>query len=49
MCQGNKGGVCVRFDVLGINIIFVNCHFAAHQGKAAERILVSIENTMITA
>lgn len=36
---GNKGGVSIRMDVLGINLIIVNCHLAAHQDTVAERIL----------
>ncbi|XP_076435089.1 phosphatidylinositol 4,5-bisphosphate 5-phosphatase A-like [Babylonia areolata] len=35
---GNKGGVSIRLDILGINLIIVNCHLAAHQEHVAERI-----------
>ena len=39
--QGNKGGVSIRLDVYGINLIIVNCHLAAHQDNMTERIIVS--------
>ncbi|KAL5016599.1 hypothetical protein ScPMuIL_006188 [Solemya velum] len=35
---GNKGGVSVRFDLNGVNMIIVNCHLAAHMTNVAERI-----------
>ncbi|XP_052799646.1 inositol polyphosphate 5-phosphatase K-like isoform X1 [Mya arenaria] len=35
---GNKGGVSVRFDVGGVNLIIVNTHLAAHMENMAERI-----------
>ncbi|KAK3603246.1 hypothetical protein CHS0354_007577 [Potamilus streckersoni] len=35
---GNKGGVAVRFDLNGINLIIVNAHLAAHMNNVAERI-----------
>ena len=41
--QGNKGGVSIRFDVGGVNLIIVNCHLAAHLEQMAERVEVSIE------
>lgn len=41
MClQGNKGGVSIRFDVGGVNLIIVNTHLAAHLEYMAERIEV---------
>lgn len=36
---GNKGGVSVRLDIFGINLIIVNSHLAAHQDNVAERIV----------
>jgi hypothetical protein len=39
--QPNKGAVAIRFDLLGINIIFVNVHMQAHQAETASRIIVS--------
>ncbi|KAL8591991.1 hypothetical protein ACOMHN_020469 [Nucella lapillus] len=36
---GNKGGVSIRLDILGINLIIVNCHLAAHLENVAERII----------
>lgn len=36
---GNKGGVSVRFDVGGANMIIVNTHLAAHMENMAERIV----------
>lgn len=36
---GNKGGVSVRMDVCGMNLIIVNCHLAAHQDNVRERIV----------
>ncbi|XP_060605261.1 inositol polyphosphate 5-phosphatase K-like isoform X2 [Ruditapes philippinarum] len=35
---GNKGGVSIRFDVGGVNVIIVNTHLAAHLEEMAERI-----------
>ncbi|XP_069135012.1 inositol polyphosphate 5-phosphatase K-like isoform X3 [Argopecten irradians] len=35
---GNKGGVSIRFDVNGVNLIMVNAHLAAHMDNAMERI-----------
>ncbi|XP_062579807.1 inositol polyphosphate 5-phosphatase K-like [Saccostrea cucullata] len=35
---GNKGGVSIRFDLNGVNLIIVNCHLAAHMNNSAERI-----------
>ncbi|XP_060078372.1 inositol polyphosphate 5-phosphatase K-like [Ylistrum balloti] len=35
---GNKGGVSIRFDVNGVNLIMVNAHLAAHMNNAMERI-----------
>lgn len=35
---GNKGGVSVRFDVNGVNLIIVNAHLAAHTENVKERI-----------
>ncbi|XP_045174145.1 inositol polyphosphate 5-phosphatase K-like isoform X2 [Mercenaria mercenaria] len=35
---GNKGGVSIRFDVGGANVIIVNTHLAAHLEEMAERI-----------
>ena len=40
--QGNKGGVSIRFDIGGVNLIIVNCHLAAHMEQMAERIEVCI-------
>ena len=40
--QGNKGGVSIRFDVGGVNLIIVNCHLAAHLEQMAERIEVGM-------
>jgi hypothetical protein len=40
MFQGNKGGVSIRFDLNGVNMIFVNSHLAAHMHNSAERIEV---------
>ncbi|GAB1607907.1 inositol polyphosphate 5-phosphatase K-like, partial [Argonauta hians] len=36
---GNKGGVCIRFDVNGINMCIVNSHLAAHRDQTPERIM----------
>ncbi|KAK7487803.1 hypothetical protein BaRGS_00020944, partial [Batillaria attramentaria] len=36
---GNKGGVSVRLNIGGVNIIIVNCHLAAHQNNVADRIV----------
>lgn len=36
---GNKGGVSIRMDIVGVNLIIVNCHLAAHQDTVAERII----------
>ena len=38
--QGNKGGVSVRFDINGVNMVIVNSHLAAHQDNYDERIEV---------
>jgi len=38
--QGNKGGVSVRMDIGGVNLIIVNTHLAAHLEYMAERIEV---------
>ena len=38
--QGNKGGVSVRLDFYGVNLIFVNSHFQAHMENYADRIEV---------
>ncbi|XP_052236515.1 phosphatidylinositol 4,5-bisphosphate 5-phosphatase A-like isoform X2 [Dreissena polymorpha] len=35
---GNKGGVSIRFDIGGVNLIIVNTHLAAHLEQMAERI-----------
>ncbi|XP_078337559.1 phosphatidylinositol 4,5-bisphosphate 5-phosphatase A-like isoform X2 [Crassostrea virginica] len=35
---GNKGGVSIRFDLNGVNLIIVNSHLAAHMHNSAERI-----------
>ncbi|XP_048751805.1 inositol polyphosphate 5-phosphatase K-like isoform X2 [Ostrea edulis] len=35
---GNKGGVSIRFDLNGVNMIIVNSHLAAHMHNSAERI-----------
>lgn len=35
---GNKGGVSIRFDLNGVNVIIVNAHLAAHRHNSAERI-----------
>lgn len=40
LLQGNKGGVSIRFDVGGVNVIIVNTHLAAHLEEMAERIEV---------
>ncbi|XP_064619979.1 phosphatidylinositol 4,5-bisphosphate 5-phosphatase A-like isoform X2 [Lineus longissimus] len=34
----NKGGVSIRLDYCGVNLIFVNCHLTAHDPKVKERI-----------
>ncbi|XP_012940858.1 inositol polyphosphate 5-phosphatase K isoform X1 [Aplysia californica] len=36
---GNKGGVSLRMDFMGLNFIVVNCHLAAHQDQVAARLL----------
>ncbi|KAK7087452.1 inositol polyphosphate 5-phosphatase K-like isoform X2 [Littorina saxatilis] len=36
---GNKGGVSIRLEVYGVNVIVINCHLAAHQKYVAERII----------
>lgn len=36
---GNKGGVCIRFDLNGINICIINSHLAAHRDQTPERII----------
>ncbi|ESO97270.1 hypothetical protein LOTGIDRAFT_83370, partial [Lottia gigantea] len=35
---GNKGGVSVRMDIYGVNVIIVNSHLAAHMENVQERI-----------
>lgn len=40
--QGNKGGVSIRFDLNGVNVIIVNAHLAAHRHNSAERIEVNL-------
>ncbi|KAK6192484.1 hypothetical protein SNE40_003941 [Patella caerulea] len=35
---GNKGGVSVRLDIYGMNVIIVNSHLAAHRDNLLERI-----------
>lgn len=35
---GNKGGVSIRFDLGGVNVVIVNTHLAAHLEEMAERI-----------
>lgn len=42
--QGNKGGVSIRFDLNGVNVIIVNAHLAAHRHNSAERIEVNPAN-----
>lgn len=39
---GNKGGVSIRFDLNGVNVIIVNAHLAAHRHNSAERIELCI-------
>lgn len=36
---GNKGGICIRFDLNGINICIINSHLAAHRDQTPERII----------
>ncbi|KAH9513601.1 Phosphatidylinositol 4,5-bisphosphate 5-phosphatase A [Bulinus truncatus] len=35
---GNKGSASIRMDFMGMNIIIVNCHLAAHMENVAERL-----------
>ncbi|KAI9341434.1 Endonuclease/exonuclease/phosphatase [Obelidium mucronatum] len=34
---GNKGATYVRIEFKGMSLLFVNCHFSAHQEKVSER------------
>ena len=34
---GNKGGVAIGFDIGSTSFLFINAHFAAHQGAVAQR------------
>ncbi|TGZ55264.1 hypothetical protein CRM22_010443 [Opisthorchis felineus] len=36
--MGNKGGVSVRFEICGVNVIFLSCHFAAHAERTQDRL-----------
>ncbi|KAF8562157.1 hypothetical protein P879_02556 [Paragonimus westermani] len=36
--MGNKGGVSVRFEICGVNVVFLSCHFAAHKDKNKDRV-----------
>lgn len=38
LCQGNKGGVTVRFSFYGHMVCFLNCHLAAHMNYALQRV-----------
>lgn len=38
LCQGNKGGVSVRFSLYGHMVCFLNCHLAAHMNYALQRV-----------
>lgn len=38
VCQGNKGGVSVRFSFYGHMVCFLNCHLAAHMNYALQRV-----------
>ncbi|XP_055861808.1 inositol polyphosphate 5-phosphatase K-like isoform X2 [Biomphalaria glabrata] len=35
---GNKGAASIRMDFMGMNLIVVNCHLAAHMENVAERL-----------
>ncbi|KAH8871538.1 Phosphatidylinositol 4,5-bisphosphate 5-phosphatase A [Schistosoma japonicum] len=36
--MGNKGGVSARFELCGINMIFLSCHFTAHRENKQDRL-----------
>ncbi|CAL8101555.1 unnamed protein product [Calicophoron daubneyi] len=36
--MGNKGGVSARFEVCGVNVILLSCHFSAHAEKKRDRL-----------
>lgn len=36
--MGNKGGVSVRFEICGVNLILLSCHFTAHKEKQRDRL-----------
>ncbi|CAH8550163.1 unnamed protein product [Dicrocoelium dendriticum] len=36
--MGNKGGVSVRFEICGVNVVFLSCHFAAHAENTRDRL-----------
>lgn len=36
--MGNKGGVSIRFELFGVNMIFLSCHFTAHKENKRERL-----------
>ncbi|CAH8577696.1 unnamed protein product [Heterobilharzia americana] len=36
--MGNKGGVSARFELCGINMIFLSCHFTAHMENKRDRL-----------
>ncbi|VDP20804.1 unnamed protein product [Echinostoma caproni] len=36
--MGNKGGVSVRFEICGVNLIILSCHFTAHKENQRDRL-----------
>lgn len=40
--QGNKGGVSIRFDFNGVNVIIVNVYLVVYRYNFVERIEVNL-------